>query len=88
MGNTYAWPVVRTIHLGEALGLAERLLTVASSYDPADCHLHALASTDDDLRRLTETFPGAQVESRGRGGVGLPVSFFQFVRTFEQVRET
>ena len=30
MGNTRAWPVLRTTDLAEALSLADRLLSVAS----------------------------------------------------------
>ncbi|SEG83207.1 hypothetical protein SAMN05216223_11420 [Actinacidiphila yanglinensis] len=62
MGNTRAWPVLRTTDLGEALDLAERLLAVASWYDPAGCYLDAWAYTHDALDRLVGAFPEAKVE--------------------------
>ncbi|WP_143681504.1 hypothetical protein [Actinacidiphila glaucinigra] len=86
MGNTRAWPVLRTTNLGEALSLAERLLSVASWRDPTS-FLHASASSDDDLLRLTAALPGAEIESRGKGGVGLPVSFLGYARTFAEAGE-
>ena len=74
MGNTCAWPVLRTTDLAEALSLADRLLSVASWHEPSDCYLDAWARTDDDLRRLTEALPGVRARSYGEGGAGLPVS--------------
>lgn len=72
MGNTRAWPVRRTTDLDEALTLARRLLSVASWYRPSGCCLDAWAHDDDDLRRLSEVFPGTRVEHYGEGGTALP----------------
>ncbi|MFI6518096.1 hypothetical protein ACIBF1_21245 [Spirillospora sp. NPDC050679] len=41
MGNTSAWPVLRTADLSQALDLARRLLSVATRYDPTWCYLEA-----------------------------------------------
>ncbi|GAA3481537.1 hypothetical protein GCM10018966_060680 [Streptomyces yanii] len=87
MGNTCAWPVLRTTDLAEALSLADRLLSVASWHEPSACYLDAWARTDDDLRRLTEALPGVRARSYGEGGAGLPVSLSLGVSTFAQARE-
>jgi hypothetical protein len=87
MGNTRAWPVLRTTDLAEALNLAERLLSVASWYEPSGCYVDAWARSDDELRRLTEALPGVKITSYGEGGVGLPADLSLGVRTFTQARE-
>lgn len=87
MGNTRAWPVLRTTDLAEALSCAQRLLSVASWYEPSGCHLDAWARNDDDLRRLADAFPGVEVTSYGTGGAALPASLCLGVGTFTQVCE-
>src|SRR5690242_1098098 len=73
MGNTRAWPVLRTTDLGEAFDLAERLLSVASWYDPTGCYLDAWAHSQDVLDRLVDAFPEADAEPYGKDPSGLPV---------------
>jgi hypothetical protein len=87
MGHTRAWPVLRTTDLAEALSLAQRLLSVASWYEPSGCYLDAWARNDDDLRRLTDAFPGVEVTSYGTDGADLPASVCLGAGTFAQVRE-
>ena len=87
MGNTRAWPALRTKDLAEALSLAERLLSAMSWYNPSGCYLDAWARSDDELRRLTEALPGAEVTSYGEGGVGLPTRLSLGVRAFTQARD-
>ncbi|MFD5819202.1 hypothetical protein [Streptomyces sp. NPDC127038] len=84
MGNTEAWPVLRTTDLAEALTLAERLLSVALWYKPSGCYLEAWASDDDELRRLTEASPEANVRWYGEGGVGFPAMLTWGVATPSQ----
>lgn len=84
MGNTCAWPVLRTTDLAEALGLAERLLSVASWYNSSGCYLDAWARDDDQLRRLTEASSEARVEWYGEGHIGFPASLLLNVTTFAQ----
>ncbi|WP_189317248.1 hypothetical protein [Streptomyces brasiliensis] len=72
--------------MAAALSVAERLLSTAAWYEPSDCYLDAWARNDDDLRRLADTFPGAQVTSYGTDGIGLPASVHLGVDTFVQVR--
>ncbi|MFF3877389.1 hypothetical protein [Streptomyces sp. NPDC001978] len=74
MGNTCAWPVLRTADLAEALTLAEKLLAIAFWYRPDGCYLDAWARDDDVLRRLTEALPGARVEFYGEGHTTLPAN--------------
>ncbi|TRO62493.1 hypothetical protein [Streptomyces sp. IB201691-2A2] len=74
MGNTCAWPVLRTVDLAEALTLAEKLLAVSFWYRPDGCYLSAWAHDDDVLRRLTQAHPGASVELYGEGHTALPAS--------------
>ncbi|GGZ18027.1 hypothetical protein [Streptomyces poonensis] len=94
MGNTCAWPVLRTTDLDEAVSLAERLLSVASWYDPDACYLDAWARTESDLRRLTAAFPEAEATSYGegrtgdgQGRTGLPVSVNLGLGTVPQARD-
>ncbi len=87
MGNTRAWPVLRTTDLAEALNLAEKLLSVASWHDPSGCSLSAWARSDDDVRRLTEALPGVRVEPFGRDGAALPADLILEVTSFAQARE-
>lgn len=87
MGNTRAWPVLRTTDLAEALSLADRLLSVASWYEPSSCYLDAWAHTESELRRLTDAFPGAEVTSYGAGGTGLPVNVSLGLQTIAQARD-
>ncbi|MGW0764161.1 hypothetical protein [Streptomyces sp. NPDC002676] len=68
------------------MSLAERLLSVAAWYEPSSCYLDAWARNDDDLRRLTDALPGAQVTSYRTGGIGLPASLALGVGTFAQAR--
>ncbi|MEW2253778.1 hypothetical protein [Streptomyces sp. NPDC047869] len=87
MGNTRAWPVLRTTDLYKALGLAEKLLSLASWYRPSGCYLDAWARDDDVLRRLTEARPGAKVEWYGEGRTTLPASVCLNVSDAEQAGE-
>lgn len=87
MGNTCAWPVLRTTDLAEALRLAERLLAVASWYRPSSCYVDAWARTDDELRCLSVASPGARVERYGEGRTGVPASLCLDVGGFEQACE-
>ncbi len=86
MGNTRAWPVLRTTDLAEALSLAEKLLSVASWYDPTGCYLQAWADTEDDLRRLTEALPESEVSWHEKDGVRLPTCLSLDVGSFAQAR--
>lgn len=88
MGNTRAWPVLRTTDLDEALNLAEKLLSVASWYDPSGCYLDAWAHNDDDLRRLTEALPGVDVRSYGKDGAVLPANLSLGAASFAEARES
>ncbi|MFD7682007.1 hypothetical protein [Streptomyces sp. NPDC060187] len=74
MGNTCAWPVLRTTDLAEALTLAEKLLAIAFWYRPEACFLDAQARDDDVLRRLTGTLPGTSVRFCGEEGTALPAN--------------
>ncbi|MFI1092059.1 hypothetical protein [Streptomyces sp. NPDC020917] len=75
MGNTMAWPVMRTRDLGETFALAKRLLSVASWYDPTWCYLDAWAHSHDLLERLVDAFPDeARAKVYARDGSGLPVN--------------
>ncbi|MFJ9245419.1 hypothetical protein [Streptomyces sp. NPDC101776] len=87
MGNTCAWPVLRTTDLAEAWRLAERLLSVASWYRPDGCYLEAWALDDDVLRRLTADLPGATVEMYGQGRATLPATASLGVSAFAQAAE-
>ncbi|MFF2364834.1 hypothetical protein ACFVU0_19390 [Streptomyces sp. NPDC058122] len=87
MGITEAWPVLRTTDLAEALTLAEGLLSVAFSYRPSGCYLEAWASDDDELRRLTEASPGADVRWRGEGSASLPAELTWGVANLSQGSE-
>ncbi len=87
MGNTHAWPVLRTTDLTEALTLAERLLSVASWYDPDGCYLDAWAHDDDQLRRLTEAAPEAAVDWYGEAGDDGRASVSRPATTLSQARE-
>ncbi|MDR6978357.1 hypothetical protein J2X68_005083 [Streptomyces sp. 3330] len=84
MGNTQAWPVLRSTDLDEALTLAERLLSVASWYDPEGCYLDAWAHDDAQLRRLTESAPTANVRWYGAPGDGPRASVSQPAPTVAQ----
>lgn len=86
MGNTRAWPVLRTTDLGEAFALAERLLSVASWYDPTWCHLDAWARSQDVLERLVGAFPEARVTSYAKDGTGLPMSVSLGVASVAEAR--
>ncbi|MEU5073870.1 hypothetical protein AB0G76_20240 [Streptomyces asoensis] len=86
MGNTRAWPVLRTTDLTEALALAERLLSVASWYDPDGCYLDAWAHDDDQVRHLTETAPDASVTWYEESG-SRTASVSRPATTLEQARE-
>ncbi|MGW1713519.1 hypothetical protein [Streptomyces sp. NPDC002156] len=88
MGNTRAWPVLRTTDLDEALNLAEKLLSVASWYDPSGCYLDAWAHSDDEVRRLTEALPDVQVSWYGKGNVGLPALLSVGADSIAQARES
>ncbi|WP_128428227.1 hypothetical protein [Streptomyces cyaneus] len=88
MGNTCAWPVLRTTDLDEALDLAERLLAVATWYEPSWCHLDAWAHSESELRQLTDAFPGAGVTSYGADGALLPANVAVGIETVVEARET
>ena len=83
MGNTRAWPLLRTTNLGEALSLAERLLSITSWHDPAACHLSAWAHNEADLRQLVEAFPDAATACYSYTDA-LPVEVTQPLATFEK----
>ncbi|MEU4345907.1 hypothetical protein [Streptomyces sp. NPDC023838] len=87
MGNTQAYPVLRTTELPEALALAQELLMVASSYVSAACYLEAWARTETDLERLTALFPDARFQSYGKGGSKIPISVNMGLSTFGQAAE-
>ncbi|MCL8013410.1 hypothetical protein [Streptomyces sp. AS02] len=87
MGNTRAWPVLRTTDLGEALDLAEKLLAVASWYDPTWCHLDAWVHSESELRRLTDAFPDARATSYGSDGARFPVKVSVGIETVAQARD-
>ncbi|MGY1501055.1 hypothetical protein ACW4TU_31490 [Streptomyces sp. QTS52] len=87
MGNTIAWPVLRTTDLSEALNLAEKLLSVASWHDPGGCYLDAWAYDDDVLRQLTEALPDVNVSWYGKGDIGFPASLSVRAGTFAQASE-
>ncbi|MFJ1808588.1 MULTISPECIES: hypothetical protein [unclassified Streptomyces] len=79
--------MLRTTNLNEALTLAERLLLVASWYDPDGCYLDAWAHDDDQLRRLTGASPEARVEWYGVGEASPRASVSMGVTTLMQARE-
>lgn len=87
MGNTRAWPVLHTVDLDEALGLAEKLLSVASWYGSGGAYLDAWARDEDVLRRLREASPEARVEWYGEGHTSWPANVSLAVESFEQARE-
>lgn len=87
MGNTHAWPVLRTMDLAEALTLAEKLLSAASWYSPSACHLKAWARDDDELRRLTEALPGTEVSWYGKGHGDFPANVSLGATAFAQAGE-
>ncbi|MGW8331832.1 hypothetical protein ACWGLE_28485 [Streptomyces sp. NPDC055897] len=66
--------MLRTTDLGEALTLAEKLLSVACRFTPSSCYLSAWAWDDVVLRRLTEALPGARVEWYSKDRAGFPAS--------------
>ncbi|MEU6762487.1 hypothetical protein ABZ916_08165 [Streptomyces sp. NPDC046853] len=74
MGNTQAWPVLRTTDLSEALDLAEKLLSVTASYEPDGCYVDAWARDEDVLRQLTDRNPAARVAWYGEGQTGFPAN--------------
>ncbi|MFJ6566372.1 hypothetical protein ACIQNU_03050 [Streptomyces sp. NPDC091292] len=84
MGNTRAWPVLRTTDLAEALTLAEKLLSVALWYRADGCYLDAWARDEDELRRLTEAHPGARVGWDGQADGEFPVAVSLSVPDFAQ----
>ncbi|MEE4546080.1 hypothetical protein V2S66_29450 [Streptomyces sp. V4-01] len=88
MGNTQAWPLMRTTDVSEAFDLAERLLAVASWYDPTWCNLEAWARSSDVLERLADGFPEARAQPYGEGVGGLPVSLSLRVASVVEARET
>lgn len=87
MGNSHAWPVLRTTDISEAIGLAHRLLSVASRYDPASCYLHAWARARSVLDQWTAAFPDARTDPFGRDGSPFPVSASVGLTSFEEAAE-
>ncbi|MBQ0847988.1 hypothetical protein J8N05_07150 [Streptomyces sp. BH-SS-21] len=87
MGNTCAWPVLRTTDLAEALTLAEKLLASAFWYRPDGCYLDAWARDDDALRRLTDASPGARVRFYREGRTASTANVSLGVSDFAQASD-
>ncbi|WP_328830575.1 hypothetical protein OHT77_24140 [Streptomyces sp. NBC_00252] len=87
MGNTCAWPILRTTDLAEALTLAEKLLSVASWYNPNACHLNAWVHDDGELRRLIQALLGAGVRWYGKGPGDFPATVSLGAAAFAQAEE-
>lgn len=86
MGNTRAWPVLRTMNLGQAFDLAERLLSVATWYDPAGCYLDAWARSHEVHERLIDAFPDSDAEPYGKDASGLPMKVTLGVASLAEAR--
>lgn len=87
MGNTCAWPVLRTTDLTEALTLAEKLLSLTPWHDPSGCFLEAWVRDDAELRRLTEALPGARVGWDGKRPGQFPEVVSLSVTDYAQATE-
>lgn len=69
MSNSYAQAVLRTTDVGEALRVVGELLRLADTGE-LEVDYEALASTTDELERLTGVMPDADWWVRGEGRTG------------------